>query len=532
MRSSSVVAARRGVRLGALAALGAACLAAAGDVRAQQAPGLQAPAWLRGTDSGEDAAPTLRGGGPGPQDTGGGMAPDGLRGPIETSTSLPASISASGLATASTGSTAGAGLASASVAESDVLPGVEEPLDRLDFPDDAPALSAASRRLRRARAVETDAFAPIGVRVGSFIVTPYAELRGGYDSNALREPGGRGSAFTEAEAGFLARSDWSRHALDVELRGGYTQYENVSGNNRPEAEATVRGRIDVNALARIDVVVRGAITTEAAGSVDSVADAKEPPLVYETGLDVGYTQRFNRFEATVAGIIAREDYAPAELTDGTTESLSDQNVTGYGVRLRGAYELMPGVKPFVQVVADHRVYDVVPDSEGYNRDSKGLTATLGSEFRLSELLTGTASFGYLWRDYVDPQLEDIGGFVLDAALRWQASGLTVVTLSALSTVLETTYEDASGDFVHEARIEVEHAFRRWLIGNVSLAYRIDDYEGSGLTERTFTVSGGLTYKINRVAELSAEVSHLRLDSSVPGDDYTANVVMVGLRLQR
>ncbi len=89
-------------------------------------------------------------------------------------------------------------------------------------------------------------------------------------------------------------------------------------------------------------MVRGAITTEAAGSVDAVAGAKNPPLVYQSGIDLGLTRRFNRFEATVAGIIEREDHAPAELTDGTTASQADQNVTGYGVRLRGAYELMPG----------------------------------------------------------------------------------------------------------------------------------------------------------------------------------------------
>lgn len=496
--------------LSAIAALGVALVATAGEVRAQE---------LRGTEDATD----LRGGVDQGSSVGAGSG-----------TVLRGSVTAA----ADTGSTAGQGLSSEGAGTLDVLPGVEQPLDTLSLPDGGLGLSATpltstspSRKRRRA-AGEDDPFAPVGVRVGTFVVTPYVQMRGGYDSNALRVPNGAGSGFTEVGGGFAARSDWSRHALDIELRGGYTRYYNVSGNNRPELDGTIRSRIDVDSLTRIDTVVRGAITTEAAGSVDAVADAKTPPLVYESGIDLGLTRRFNRFEATIAGIIEREDHAPAELIDGTTASQTDQNVTGYGVRLRGAYELMPGVKPFAQIVADHRVYDVVPDASGLNRDSKGITATVGSDFRLSGLLTGALSVGYTWRDYVDPQLENISGVVADASLRWEASGLTTVELGARTAVGETTYANASGDFIHEVSLEVEHAFRRWLIGTVSVAYRIDDYEGSDLTERTFTVGAGLIYKINRYAELTGNVSHLRLNSSIPGDDYTANVMTVGLRLQR
>ncbi|HSI39771.1 MAG TPA: outer membrane beta-barrel protein [Xanthobacteraceae bacterium] len=416
------------------------------------------------------------------------------------------------------------------VADVEVLPGVEQPLDRL--PIAAGSLGLTTPAPRRRTIAEADPFAPVGVRVGAFVATPFAELRGGYDSNALRVPDGAGSLFTQASGGFAARSDWSRHALDVELRGGYTAYENVTGNNRPDAAATLRGRIDVSSLVRIDAVLRGVLTTNAPGSVDSVANAKQPPLIFETGLDLGITRRFNRLELGVAGIIERQDHRPAELTDGTTESQADQNVTGYGVRLRGAYEVSPSFKPFVQMVADTRVYDIVPDSEGLDRDSNGLTVSTGAELALSGLVTGSASIGYTWRRYSDPLLEDISGLVADAALRWAASGLTTVTLTARSGVEETTFENASGDFVHQMQLEVEHAFRRWLIGSASVAYRIDDYEGTDLTEETLTLAAGLRYRIGRTAEVMAELSHLRLNSSVPGDDYTANVVQIGLRLQR
>ncbi|WP_051661139.1 outer membrane beta-barrel protein [Bosea sp. 117] len=418
-----------------------------------------------------------------------------------------------------------------SIAREDVLPDPEAALDTLALPDNSLNLPPL-RTPRRRTNPEVDPFEPVGVKVGSFVVTPYAELREGYDSNALRVRNGPGSAFTVIGGGFASRSDWSRHALDVQLRGGYTSYDNVTANNRPEAEALVRGRLDVNSQTRIDAIVRGTITTDAAGSVDAVQGATEPPLIYTTSLDLGVTRRFNRLELGAAGLIVREDHAAAALVGGGHENLADRNVTGYGVRLRGGYEMMPGVKPFVQLLADHREYDIVPDASGYDRNSHGITATVGSEFRLSDLLTGTASAGYTWRYYVDPALQDIDGLVADASLRWEATGLTTVILGARSGVEETSQAGASGNFVHQARVEVEHAFRRWLIGEASVAYRINDYVGSDLEERTLEFGAGLTYKLGRWAELTAQASHLRLDSSVPGSDYTANVVQVGLRLQR
>lgn len=496
--------------LSAIAALGVALGAAAGPARAQSS---NPPDGLRGAVEQGAAAGALRGG-------------------VEPAQPLSSVDGANPGAPALLPSVQpSAAVAGDATSVEEVLPETEQPLDLLPLPDGS--LNLPPLQLRRKRAdPDTDPFAPVGVRVGAFVVTPYAEIRGGYDSNALRVPDGKGSAFTKVGGGLMARSDWSRHALDIELRGGYTRYEDVEGNNRPEAEAVIRGRLDVNSLTRIEAVVRGTIGTDAAGSVDEVGDAIEPPLIYTTALDLGVVRRFNRLELGVAGLVVREDHAPAQLDNGGTLSLADRNVTGYGVRLRGTYEMMPGVKPFVQAVADRRVYDIVPDSDGYDRNSHGITASVGSEFRLSELLTGSASVGYTWRYYVDPALENIAGIVADASLRWEASGLTAVVLTARSGVEETTEPGASGDFVHEARVEVEHALRRWLIGNVSVAYRVDNYVGSDLTEGTLTVGAGLVYKLGRWAELTGEVSHLRLNSSVPGNDYTANVIQVGLRLQR
>ncbi|WP_163068316.1 outer membrane beta-barrel protein, partial [Acinetobacter baumannii] len=51
----------------------------------------------------------------------------------------------------------------------------------------------------RTPAVEADPFAPVGLRLGTFVVTPSADVTLGYDSNPRRlHDGGQGSLFTQS----------------------------------------------------------------------------------------------------------------------------------------------------------------------------------------------------------------------------------------------------------------------------------------------------------------------------------------------
>jgi hypothetical protein len=107
-----------------------------------------------------------------------------------------------------------------------------------------------------------------------------------------------------------------------------------------------------------------------------------------------------------------------------------------------------------------------------------------------------------------------------------------VTLRANSEIGETTLPGASAVFVREAGIKIDHAFRRWLIGSASIVYGIEDYRGAGRRDERLAFAAGLTYFLNRHAALKGEYRREELQSNVPGNDYTANIVMVGLRLQR
>jgi hypothetical protein len=397
----------------------------------------------------------------------------------------------------------------------------------------APDITGTISPLRRRRLqVEEEPFGPVGFTSGAFLIRPSIELQGGYDSNAEKVVNGKGSSFETLQAALQAQSQWQRHELTLDLRGAYTAYNDVDGADRPDVQAVLRGRIDITSLTKIELESKFGLTTENPGSPDAVAAVRRQPNVYTFGQSAALVQRFNRFEITTGVGIERNVYENAELTNGATVSLEDRDYTAYSARLRGAYEWTPDMKPFVEVSVDRRERDLAVDFNGIRRDSDGYTLRGGLTFGRKEWLFGELSAGVTHRNYEDASLPSITGLVFDAQLTWLATGLTTFKLNAASGIDETSVVGASGVLRHEARLTMEHAFRRWLIGSVSVGWLSEEYEGTALVNDYLRTSAALTYSLNRSLALKAEYRNEKFFSSVAGQDYTANIGLIGIRLQR
>ena len=194
---------------------------------------------------------------------------------------------------------------------------------------------------------------------------------------------------------------------------------------------------------------------------------------------------------------------------------------------------MPGLKPFVEVSADSREHDIAVDRFGLQRDSTGWTLKGGSTFEFSRKLTGEVALGYLERNYKDPTLKQLQGLTFDASLIYAMSALTNVKLTAATVAQETTVPGTAGVLTRNTGIEVDHAFRRWLIGAIKFSYGFDDYVGSDRKDDRYAVSAALTYKLNRDMQVKGEVREEWLRSTTPiGVDYNATVFLLGMRMQR
>ncbi len=398
----------------------------------------------------------------------------------------------------------------------------------------APNAIGALPPKKKKPASDLDPYDPLGMRVGTMLLYPAVELIGGYDSNPGRFSNGPGASLIRVAPELTAKSDWATHELKADLRGSYTWYQpdQTPSLDRPDASATINGRIDVTRQTRIDVEGRLRIGTDNPNSPNLQAGLSKLPIFTSYGGTVGLGHRFNRLDVEVKGGVDRTVYQASSLVDGTTASNDDRNFNQYAVGLRTGYELMPGVKPFVEFDVDTRKHDLGADAFGYQRDSNGWTGKVGTSFELTRVLVGDVAVGYTARKYEDARLQQLQGLIYDASLTWTATALTKVKLIATSNVGESTVPGVSGAFYRDAGLQIDHAFRRWLIGSLKFGYGLDDYLGLGRQDNRYYVGAGITYKLDRTVQLKGEVRREWLHSNQPGSDYTANIFLVGLRLQQ
>jgi hypothetical protein len=395
------------------------------------------------------------------------------------------------------------------------------------------------KRLR----VDDDPFGAVGDYAGSFLVKSAVELSGGYDTNPGRLFVPKGSPFYVIAPEFLAVSDWERHALVADLRGSFTGYGNsfppVDGIvasaptnvDRPNFIGHIDGRLDVSRDTRLLAQGRLLVATDNPGSPNVQAGLARYPTYTTLGGTFGFDQNFNRLQVSGGATVDRTSYQNSVLTDGEVTTNDDRNFNQYGGVGRISYELTPAVKPFVEAEADNRVHDLKLDRNGFARDSTGGYARAGTSFEFSRILFGEISIGYAARDYVDPRLNRLDGLLVASSLTWNATPLTTAKFLSATSIDETTLPGTSGVLTHTYTFEVDHDFRRWLTAIGRFTYGTLDYQGDNRTDKIYTLSGDLIYKMTRNLWVKGTLRRDVLDSSSPGSSSASTVVMLGVRLQ-
>ena len=384
---------------------------------------------------------------------------------------------------------------------------------------------------------EEKPYDPLGMDVGSLRLFPYAELDTGYDSNPNRQSQAvAGSTYLHGETGLKLQSQWSQHSLGADLRAGYYDYLRVPSASRPEINGTLTGRVDVTRTTRLNLESRFSLATQQPGSAQiaipgSVFIANRP-LVASLGQTVGVSQQINRLIFDVRGSLDRMTFGDALQSDGTELLLSRDNYDTYALTGRVSYELSPTFTPFVQVTGDQRRYDGYVDLDGIARNSSGMAVKAGTKFELTPLLTGEISAGYTDRAYVDPRLPRLTAPTIDASLVYSMTPLTTVKFTAATNISETTLINASGAVTHRLSTEISHALLRNLILKGTANFQVNQYQGAPLTEYLYSAGISAEYSLTRTMVIRGSFTHERLQSNVTGDDYTANVFLVGLKLQR
>ncbi len=378
-----------------------------------------------------------------------------------------------------------------------------------------------------------DPYAALGIRAGSFLLLPSLDLTAGYNTNPERVTSAGGAPFFIEAPELQVRSDWERHSLTADISGSYTEYgaNLVPSLNVPYVNSKIDGRIDVSRDTQVIAEGRYLVATDNPGSPNLPAGLAQLPVNTDVGGTLGVIQTFNRLSVSLKGTADRAVYDNSLLTNGELASNADRNFDQYAGILRVGYELDPGLKPFVELEGDQRIHDLQFDRSDLQRGSVGASGKVGAAVDLFGSLTGEMAVGYVERTYQDPTLPNVSGVIADGALLWQATALTSAKLTAVSQVYETVIAGASGELSRDVNLQIDHAFRYWLIGTLKGGYGNDNYVGV-FTDNRYFVSVGLTYKLSREIQLRTELRQDWLTTAEPGFTYTATTALLGLRLQR
>ena len=406
---------------------------------------------------------------------------------------------------------------------------------------------------RKPLPVETDPFGPVGDCAGGFLVKSAVELRGGYDTNPGRTTIPQGAPFWVVAPEVLVVSDWERHALVADLRGSFTGYGNSlsptqdgaistapTDVNRPDFTGHIDGRVDVTDYTHITSEVRLRVGTDLPFSPNVQAGLAAYPIYTTVGSTFGIDQSFNRLDIAVGATFDRTVYQNSVFTDGTIGSNADRAYNQYGSVGRVSYDLMPGVKPFVEAEADSRFHDQLIDNFGFARNSNGGYAKAGTSFEFSRLLTGDIAIGWAERNYADPRLDRLAGLLTSSSLTWTATPLTTAKFYSTTSIDEVIVPGVSGVLTRTYTFEVDHDFRRWLTAVGKFTYGTYDYQGnSGFAgdqgnnrlDKAYSLEGDLIYKMTRNFWVTGTLRRDILDSNVPLSSSAATVVMLGVRMQ-
>ncbi|WP_424361275.1 outer membrane beta-barrel protein [Methylocystis parvus] len=387
--------------------------------------------------------------------------------------------------------------------------------------------------------VELNPYDPLGVPIGSTLFFPYAQTSTGYDDNPNRlapNYNPRGSMFFRGEGGVRVKSNWARHSLEGELRGGYSEYFSYPAANRPDAQGQMAARYDVTQDTALDLRGRLQLETQRPGAPaiqagQSTVYVVNRPAILGVGAQTGVSQKFGRIGVELRGTYDRVWYQDAQYSNGTTLNLAATSYNGFGGLLRTSYEVTPDLKPFVEATYDTRIHDAPRDFNGFYRDSVGYIARGGAQFNVTDMVTGEVSGGYGRRDYADVTLVPLRGPVIDAALIYTPSALTTMTLRGSTTLNETTLANASGVLTRAVNATLSHDLMRNLNVTVTGSYFFNNYQGADVVERGGSVGVALDYKVTRTISLRGSYRFETLDTTFPNADYTANVYLVGLRFQ-
>jgi hypothetical protein len=379
---------------------------------------------------------------------------------------------------------------------------------------------------RPARLFRFEPYDPIGIKIGSFVYFPEAEIAGLSTNNVLSSPDARSDIAAEIRTTSRLVSNWSVHALELKGTTVSSFHDEFSSEDDRGWDVEARGRLDFSRRTNLQAMASHGRSQESRTAVDA-SDTGERAEVTSSAAEMALNHRFNRLSVRLRGAVSDATYGD---TDGVSNRDRDTLETQQSVR--AAWEFKPTFSVFAEQELNQREKSAVP-ADGIGRDSDGTRTRVGVDFGATgALLRGEVSLGYGRQSPDDRRISPVEMMLFDANLAWRPSEVTSLLLTARSDIFETTTSGSGGVASHTAGIELRHAFRRYMIASAGLLYTHYNYSGVALEERDLTSYLMAEYYASPEVVLFARYEHLDYASNGDNGDYDSDEIRIGVRLRR
>jgi len=362
---------------------------------------------------------------------------------------------------------------------------------------------------------------PRGIPLDGFLFLPRLTVTEEYDDNVFATDENEESDFvTVFRPEFIARSRWSRHSLSFNGFFQGERYIEFEDENANDYGIAADGRLDITRRDTVGLGASYARRTE--GRTDPDQDDGDRNQVDEYVFDAAYAHEFNRITVALDSQVAFLNFLG--------EDNADRDRTEYRFTPRVTYTVSPRLGVFAEPFVTLRDYDEL-DDDGSEQDSTTTGVLLGADIDLGGILFGEVGAGVFYDTFEDDEEEDEFGFALDGELDWNVTDLTTVTFQANSGSEATDVDDASTLFTLGAGVRVEHELRRNVLLDADVSAQFEDFQGSERDDDVYEAGVGVEYLVNRNFSVFAGYDFFLRSSSVEEEDFSKNVVSVGIRGQ-
>lgn len=381
------------------------------------------------------------------------------------------------------------------------------------------------------RAPEENPYSALGLRTGSFIVTPTLEQGLTATTNASSSAGGGRAILSDTTLRLNAISDWSRHSASLQAEGSYRK--SLSGESISEIVGSANGdlRLDLGAGFAATAGLGYRIAPESASSPVNLGNVTSRPNRHTFSGSAGISRNSGLLGLALTGALTRDVYEDASLAGGGTLSQRDRNTTLATATLRAGYELSPALKPFLEGEIGRRFYDQTADANGYARSANRYGLRAGVELDMGDKLRGELSAGWLTERPDDTRLAAISGPSVAGRLAWSPQRGTMVELNGATTIETTTTSGETGSLLYSGSVAVSREIRANLTGRALAGIDWRNYNAGG-HDLIMRGEASLTWWMNRNAGITTRARHEVQQSTLAGRNYDATSIFLGMTLQR